>query len=244
MSRIALEKGITFNGKHSYDNYKMLLTGREIGMPDKKKIIATVPHSNREYDFSTIYGSQTYEQREVTYTFTLFNHHDIPGLEALRIICVNWLMGVSELSPLYDDEIKDYHFLGEVRNGIQLTFDVKSDSYELVVTFVCYPFKIANLPVGDDLWDPFCFDTDAFHESKYTMNQGDIITIINTGATPVTPTLICSRAMEITLNGDAFSLPAGTTQSDDIQFQVGENAIYYASSVSGTLEIVFHKEML
>lgn len=38
MSRIQLEKGITFNGEHSYDDYRMILTKRDIGLPNKNKI--------------------------------------------------------------------------------------------------------------------------------------------------------------------------------------------------------------
>lgn len=240
--KIALEKGITFNGEHSYKDYKMILTDRIIGLPNKSKILETVPFSNAEYDFSNIYGAQVYEPRESAYTFTLFSHHDIPDLERQKIVCVNWFMGVNEQVILKDDEIEYYYFLGEVREAPECTFNKTNDTYSITVKFTCYPFKIGELAEGTDLWDPFCFDTDVFQDTKFTVSGSDKVTLVNTGITPVSPAIICSGSMSVLLSGTTYVFSAGTAQSDEFMLSIGENAM--TISGNGTIEFVFHKELL
>lgn len=210
--RIALEKGITFNGMHSYDDYKMMLVERKIGLPSKKKILETPPYSNVEYDFSLLYGEQIYEQREITYTFTLFNHHNIPDLEDLRVMCINWLMGVDEQSRLTDDEIEDFYFLGEVREAPECTFDYETDSYEIQVTFTCYPFKICEHDENDD-WDSFNFDTDVFQDTKFSFVSQMRIALYNTGATTVYPTV-------------NVSVTGAPTIMESLEIKTGDGTVY------------------
>lgn len=240
--RIKLEKGITFNGEHSYDEHRMILTNRTIGLPNKNKILETVPFSNIEYDFSEIFGAQTYEQRELTYEFILFNHRKVPDLERFRISCINWLMTVNKQAVLKDDEIENYYFLGEVRTAPECTFNIKTDVYEVSVTFTCYPFKIGELAEGNDLWDPFNFDTDVFQDTVFTIAGSKSIKLINNGVVPVCPTVVCTSGMSVALDGTTYTFSTGTTQANEFMLKVGGN--FMTISGTGTIEFIFYKELL
>lgn len=254
--RIKLEKGITFNGKHSYDDYRMLLAQREIGIPSKQKLLESVPYSNKQYDFSTIYGAQSFEQREITYTFNLFNAN-IAALEQQKINCINWLMGAHEQVRLEDDDIEEYYFLGECRHGIECTLDIGAGIYELKVTFTCYPFKIGTEAEGNQLWDSFNFLTDYFINTKFTMvdSKREII-LYNASVIPICPTVICTiegvyySYIEIILRGVSFSFGSREFRDEDFILEPGFNTLTVTPVVPGistgnnTLEFRWYREVL
>ena len=63
--------GITFNGKHSYKDFGLLVKERNIDNPSKIKTKERIPYSNQIFDFSKIYGVQEYEERSISYVFYL-----------------------------------------------------------------------------------------------------------------------------------------------------------------------------
>ena len=65
--------GITLNNKHSYNDFGLRIISRDIDSPAKKKIKASVPFINGDYDFSLIYGDQVYENRTLIDFF--YPHH-------------------------------------------------------------------------------------------------------------------------------------------------------------------------
>src|SRR5690625_4183585 len=139
--------GIEFNGKHSYIDFGITLgVEKDIGYPEKEKIKVKVPFSNIEYDFSEIYGEQTYTNRALTYTFNIIEKHKINTTEKINLIetkIVNWLMNSNGKQKLYDDAIPGYYFLAEVEGS--LSFDELWNSGTLTVTFTAYPFMASEL---------------------------------------------------------------------------------------------------
>lgn len=105
--------GIEFNGKHSYKDFGITLgTEKEIGYPEKEKIKVKVPFSNVEYDFSELYGEQTYTTRPLKYTFNVLDRHVISNTEKINFMetmLSNWLMNSNGkkgyMMMLYQDTI-------------------------------------------------------------------------------------------------------------------------------------------
>ena len=164
-------KGITFNGKHSYRDMDITMTGeRTIGYPNKRKIKVAPPLSNITYDFSELYGDQVYEERTLTYRFNMVNYHELDYAsvqhEATKV--VNWLMNSNGKKKLFDPDIKGYYFLAEVEGGVELEHFIRSGV--LNVTFIAYPFKISVLPEGHDIWDEFNFELDMAQNLTYSMD--------------------------------------------------------------------------
>src|SRR5690625_3711523 len=87
-------KGIEYNGKHSYRDFGLTIAERHIGNPSKIKRKQRVPFSNVEYDFSTIYGDQEYENRELMYKFNVINPRNQTKeyFTSLKIAVLNWLL--------------------------------------------------------------------------------------------------------------------------------------------------------
>lgn len=153
-------KGITFMGKHSYEDMGVSLTGEKtIGIPNKVKNKRRVPFSNVDYDFSLIYGEQIYEERPLKYYFNIgVKSYDVHTMNNEKTKIINWLMNSKGKQKLYDDDIPGWHFLAEVEGGMSF------EEYEwlgvLAVTFTAYPFMIRNVNEGDDIWDTFNFEYD------------------------------------------------------------------------------------
>lgn len=158
--------GIIFNGKHSYYDMGLTMTGdREIGFPNKNKIKMNVPFSNVSHDFSSIYEDQTYTERPLKYIFNVIDFHRLnrKRVDQIKSNAVNWLMCINQKSRLDDPYISDYYFMAEVEGDIDFEdFDTHG---ELTVTFTAYPFKISELREGNNLWATFNFDTDVLQDT-------------------------------------------------------------------------------
>ena len=239
---LKLENGIMFAGAHSFRDHGLLLQQRHIGLPDKNKIIETVPFSNRQFDFSEVFGSQVYEERELTYVFTLYHEAGHEALEARRIRAVNWLMGYNRQMELEDDAVEGFYFSGEVRNGIESSYFMGSGHYEISVTFQCYPFKISKDPEGSDIWDVFNFELDRVQEVDFSVNGVLAIGLANPGVVPVTPKVTAGAAMTISLGGTSYRFNRGTTKDDAFQFPVGDFELVVEGS--GSLSFEFYREVL
>src|SRR5690625_3925377 len=151
--------GIRFNGKHSHTDMGVTLgIERDIGYPEKEKIKVKVPFSNIEYDFSEIYGEQTYTERLLTYTLNILDKNVINDTQRINILetkISNWLMNSSGKQRLYDDAIPGYYYYAEVEGGV--SFDGLWNHGTLTVEFTAYPFMISELEEGNDIWDTFNF---------------------------------------------------------------------------------------
>src|SRR5690625_3582145 len=216
--------GIKFNGKHSYRDFGITLgTERNIGYPEKEKIKVKVPFSNVEYDFSGIYGEQTYTSRPLTYTFNILDRHTINTTEKINFIetsITNWLMNSNGKQKLYDDTIPGYYFLAEVEGG--LSFDELWNHGTLTVEFTAYPFKISELEEGNDIWDTFNFELDVAQITDFEVNGSLEVVLYNVGTPNLSPEIEATAPMEIVKDGVAYSVPIGKSKSSDFKLITGE----------------------
>lgn len=232
--------GITFDGKHSY--YDMGVTmapGREIGIPNKKKIKVSIPFSNEEYDFSELYGSQTYEPRPLTYAFNIWDTSK-ERMTIKKTKIVNWLMGPNGKQKLYDDAIPGYYFLAEVEGNT--SFDENWEDGILTVEFTAYPFMISELPEGHDIWDEFNFELDVAQTVDFNVNGSLEITLYNVGKPAVSPKITCSSPMIIQMAGRTYNVPAGQSRSRDFLLMPGENSVIITGN--GSISFEFYKELI
>lgn len=232
--------GIKYLGKHSYSDLGITMApGCEIGIPNKKKILVNVPFSNEEYDFSEIYGSQTYEPRTLKY------HFNIKDTTKERMITkktkiLNWLMNSHGKQKLYDDVYPGYYFLAEIEGST--SFSENWADGILTVTFKAYPFMIAELPEGNDIWDSFNFELDVAQKTSFTVNGTLEVILINAGTPDVIPEITCSSQMEVIKDGISYTIATGTTKDEDFMLKSGENDLKITGY--GTISFKFFKELI
>ena len=209
-----------------FDDYAKVFT-HEIGYPKKVKLLKDVPFSNVEYDFSTIYGEQTYNNRLVKYTINVVHKDTLEniGMHKVANDIIDWVLSSDTMQPLFDEQDPDYHFLGEVRDEPVLT-----DSFnfgKLAITFDCYPYRIKNLAEGNDIWDSFEFDSDIAQEVKYDVAGSRSINLIN----------LSDHALEykvVTTGNVTYTGPS--------MMEKGDNALAFTGT--GTAEVIWYKEVI
>ena len=235
--------GIFFNGKHSYNDLGVTIADKDIGYPEKEKIKVKVPFSNVEYDFSTIYGDQTFTTRPLTYTFNVLDKHrnlDTVQVNLIETKLSNWLMGAVGKQKLYDDSIPGYYYLAEVEGG--LNFDELWNYGTLTVEFTAYPFMIAELQEGNDLWDPFNFELDVAQITDFTVNGSLEVILYNVGTPSLEPTIEASAPMEIIKDGVTYKIPSGKSKNNAFFLSPGENKLIIKGN--GTIKFTFYKELI
>ena len=235
--------GIFFNGKHSYNDLGVTIADKDIGYPEKEKIKVKVPFSNVEYDFSSLYGDQTFTTRPLTYTFNVLDKHrnlDTVQVNIIETKLSNWLMGTVGKQKLYDDSVPGYYYLAEVEGG--LDFNELWNYGTLTVEFTAYPFMIAELHEGNDLWDPFNFELDVAQITDFTVNGSLDVMLYNVGTPSVTPTIESSAPMDIIKDGVTYKVPVGKSKSDDFVLSPGDNKLTIKGN--GTIKFTFYKELI
>ena len=230
-------RGITFNEKHSIKDFALYVENLDISPPSKKKIKETIPFMQGCYDFSLLYGTNTFDERVLSYTFKIIAENPMM-LNVIKTQVNNWLLGCGQCQ-LYDDAIPGYYFLAECTRIAE-----KDDRYEttLDITFTTYPFKIGETYEGNNLWDSFNFELDVLQDTKFTVNGTSSVSIYNPSVIDIEPEIIASSQFEITLDNKKYVVEAGTSKDYRFKFKKGNNNITLKGN--GTIEFKFRKEVL
>ncbi len=230
----------TFNNLKSYDDFQLTISELTIGHPSVNVISQTVPFMNGNYDFSSLYGGQTYSNREVKMVLFLNDLVDY-SRERLNILydkVINWLFQ-SEISTLKIDYV-EYVFRGRVTAISEKKKFVDTESIE--VTFDCYPFRISEYYEGHDIWDIFNFELDYAQQTSFTITNSTDIILYNPSAISITPTVICTSDMTIQMNDTTYKFVAGTTK--DYRFKLAKGENHMTITGQGDIEFKFRKEVL
>ena len=136
--------GIVKGGKHSYGDFGLTVRDTTTETKKKNKTLVKIPFMNGSYDFSSLYGGQTYEEETRTYEFNLVAK-DKYDLEIQKIKVSDWLLD-GEQAEIYDDLLVGYHRLAEC---VDLSFEENHNYAKVIANFRTYPFKIRNEYEGD-----------------------------------------------------------------------------------------------
>ena len=229
--------GIIKDGKHSYDDFGLTVRDTTIETKKKNKTLVKIPFMNGSYDFSSLYGGQTYEEETRTYEFNLVvkDKHD---LELKKMKISEWLLD-GEQVEIYDDLLVGYHRLAEC---IDLSFEENHNYAKVIANFRAYPFKIRNEYEGDEIWDTFNFELDTSQDVEFKVGSFKNKILINSGSNDVTPIVVCSAPMRVTLNNKTFEFRAGETIDYRFRLKKGGNSLRITGK--GTIEFKFRKEVL
>lgn len=229
--------GIIKDGKHSYDDFGLTVRDTTIETKKKNKTLVKIPFMNGSYDFSSLYGGQTYEEETRTYEFNLVVE-DKYDLELQKMKLSEWLLDGGQVE-IYDDLLVGYHRLAEC---INLSFEENYNYAKVIANFRAYPFKIRDEYEGDDIWDTFNFELDTSQDVKFTVGPFKNKVLINNGSNGVTPVVVCSAPMMVTLNNKTFKFQAGETIDYRFRLKKGGNSLKIKGE--GAIEFKFRKEVL
>ena len=229
--------GIVKGGKHSYDDFGLTVRDATTETKKKNKTLVKIPFMNGSYDFSLLYGGQTYEEEMRTYEFNLVGR-DKYDLETQKTKVSDWLLDGGQIK-IYDDLIIGYYRLAEC---VDLTFEEKYNYVKVIANFRTYPFKIKDEFEGDDIWDTFNFELDVIQSVKFSVESIKTTVLINSGSNVVTPVVICNAPMDVTLDDKTFKFQQGENKDFRFRLKKGDNSLMINGA--GIIEFKFRKEVL
>lgn len=228
--------GIKYKEKHSYNDFGLTVAAKSISPPTKKKIKSTIPYMQGSYDFSNLYGEQTYEERKLNYTFNLIAKSKLE-LNIKKIQILDWLMN-SYKTKLEDDVILGYYFLAECEN---VNFKENGDEAEIEASFVAYPFKISSYEEGRSLWDTFNFELDYMQDTEFIVRESKNINLYNNSVRKITPTVVCSSDFNVVKDNTTYNFKAGETREWKFNLNIGLNELVLNGT--GSIKFIFRKEV-
>lgn len=211
------------------------LTERSAPSPQEQQIVETVPYMQGQYDFSMIDNERFFANREITYTFKIFNTA-YDGRKELEQDIKRQLMPFG-IDKLFDSHDTIYHWLGKFKS-VEVTDDAKYNSLQAVLAFDCYPFAIRTHPEGSDLWDEVYFPHWYFQETKFTVNGDMEVTLKNIGSASAPISLIVTGTVSV--NGLQFK--EGIYTDTVLTMEIGDNR--FKLSGNGTVDFQFYREEL
>ena len=229
-----------FGNKKSNDDFGLMIVDVVVSNHSVNTITKTIPFMNGQYEFSELYGGQTYSTREVKIIVALNGLVD-SSRTRLNIAydnVINWLFNTG-MSTLKIDFI-EHNFTGRVISVGEKERFLNSESIEII--FECDPFRVADYYEGHDIWDIFNFETDYAQQTEYSVNGVLSITIYNPGATKITPLVKCSSEMSVTMNNIKYQFPSGLNKDYRFQLVIGENN--FKVEGNGTIEFIFKIEVI
>lgn len=205
-------KGVKFGSLHSFYEWGLILSEKEIEPPKPKTKTVDVEGADGVLDYTEAFGDVKYQNRQLSFKF--YKASIVPdGFLALFSVVQNALHG-KKLQVILDDDPAHY-YLGRVtinewksnkRLG-EITIEVDADPYK---------YKVAETVV-----------------TRAVTGSADII--LTSSRKPVVPTITTNAAMTIAFGGYTAAVQAGTFRLPELQLREGQNTV----KVTGTGNIVF-----
>lgn len=232
--------GFSINGEHINDKFPNLkYVERSTPPPEEIPIKDSVIGMQGDRDFAiALFGERLFENRELTYLFNGKEFDDNSKNFNKRML-ENWLLKGSYM-PLYDDKEPMYYYMARCVS-VELDNDDGILKAPYTITFDAYPFKIKEAKEGSPYWDDYDI-SDYYQESKHTVNGSKTIQFMNTGSVGVTPKIVASAPFTITKGNQSLTVGAGTSENKLFRFEMGMNTMTVTGN--GTIEFIFHKELI
>ena len=234
-----LNHGINF-GNFDSRRFNLHLHRRLGDSPNEKEITTSIPYMQGVVDMSNLLGNRIYQNRTITYTFYRFGATNHGTARDFQTTITNLLM-IGFDQKLIDSFEPDFHYIGKCQR-VNVSDDYNRNRLRIDITFDLHPLKIANHTEADDLFDPFNFDIDAFHDGlNFTITeQPSTIQLYNASQLVLRPLVTASGAIELTRAGRSpLELEVGTERTyRDFRLEQGMNTLTL-KSLSGNANISF-----
>lgn len=219
---IGKEFGVMLSEKHSYRDYGLILSEKDMGAPEARTNLVDVPMRDGSIDMTdTLAKGIKYKDRKIKLTFYF------PGSRE------QWADKMSELQNalngqrmklIFDDDLAYFY---EGRLSVNEWQSV-GNAGKIVIDAVCDPFKYdLTSSAADWEWDTFDFETGIINEGGNIEVNGTAAIYIIGRKKRSYPIITASAAMTVTFDGETYNLAAGENKVYDIVLLEGENEFIF-----------------
>lgn len=228
--------GVTFDGKHSWSDYGLILISTLTPCPTVKKHEVDIPGADGLIDLSEALGGVRYNQRTITMTFAFAEGYWRRYSKNSEV--ANALHG-RRMKVVLDDD-SNYYYYGRVNFD---SWAVDKSLGILSFTVTAEPYKYEMLSSMDEwLWDTFSFEDGIIRNYKDMDIDGEQdIRIIGSPKRTI-PVIISDADMTVAFQGKEYQIAAGRNKIYGIAIESGEYILKFKGK--GTISIEYRGGML
>lgn len=236
-----MEKGVTFDDKHSTD-FGLKLINIYIPMPSPKTNLLPIPGADGSLDLTEISGRPIYENREgLEMTFILLNNDYYDWFQAYSEIG-EYIHG-RRVKVILDDDPNYYYIC-------RLSVDGKKSNPalgEIIISGSAEPYKYDVISSMDDwLWDPFDFSSGIIRTIKNVKitQSYHTIRIPEAGASAVPIFIVTEMKSPMTVSDgqNIYELSEGKNRFPEVR--LGKKEVILTFSGEGTITIDYRGRYL
>ena len=214
--------GVTFGTQHSLDDLNLILSKVDIPPAKPKTSYIDIPGGNGSIDLTEAGGEIVYEDRTLSFTFTV--HPDESAtFDEVRSDISNQLNGQNCKITLDKDD--DYYFYGRVTVD---DYRTNKKVNEITVKARVQPYKYKQNPTM----------------VKFALSAQAKTVNISNSRKSVSPTVTVSEggSASVEYEGNTFTFTAGTQRNADLRFTAGNNRVKISGS--GTITFIYQEGSL
>lgn len=221
---------VTFGTKNSYKDFGLILTSKDIGLPDPKTETVDIAGADGVIDLTEVLTDDIkYKQRKLQFTFTVMD--SMHEWSAILSEISNYVHG-KRLRILLDWD-KNYYYEGRCKVNqfktnkrlATIVIDAEVDPYKLEVNSSSTPW----------IWDTFSFIDGIIYLNTVNVSGSITVNLLNRRKI-VSPTFTVTSAMKVNFNGKIYDLPKGTTTVLGIRLQEGDNYVTFTGTGTVTID--------
>lgn len=227
---------IWFGDHASHDDWGLLLESMDISFPKPRESRIQVPGMDGTLDLSEALCPMTYDDRQLSFTFSLAGRHE--DLHSRASSIANLIHGKRVKIIVGTDP--GYYYEGRMKVDASMEDDVVES---IVISGDVSPYKYeVNDGAEEWEWDPFDFENGVIREYKDLQVSGSRKVVIIGRRKPEAPEITCSTDMTLQYGAVTIQLPAGKTKVHELMLGEGEHELTLTGN--GTVTISYRGRSL
>ena len=205
-------KGVSFDSLHSFREWGLILSSKEIGSPAIKESKIDIEGADGELDYTEYFGGVKFGNRTLKFEFQKAN---ISAKEFLNLLSdIHDALYGRKMTVSLDDD-PDWYYQGRCK-----------------VADFTHDGRIAKISIEVDA-EPYKLKKTATKRTEAVTDGAEIV--LTNSRKSVVPTITTDAAMQFTFKGNIYAASAGTFRIPEIQLEEGQNSI----TVTGTGTVTF-----
>lgn len=197
--------GIWFDDIHSYDDLNLILSKVDVPPAKPKETYVDIPGADGSADLTEALGEVKYQNRECSFTFTVFPYEDF---EEKKKHISNLLNG--RRCKIVVDKDPDYYWLGRCKVN---EYASDRNHHKVVVGATVAPYKLKT------------------NQTTVVIPAGDsVVVLLANSRKTVVPTITTTQGAKVIFEGNTFNLGVGTHTILDIALKQGGNQVTVTSA--------------
>lgn len=225
-----ISNGVMFEDKHSYHDFGLIMTNKEISSPVPQTKLVSIPGRNGSVDMSAVV-SDTIKYEDRTITMTFYSPKKVDGWPQFTSSLRNYLAG-NQMKLIFDDDIA-FYWLGRITD---VSFSVSGPNATIKITATVAPYKYTIQSSAEDwLWDPFDFEQSVINDFVNLEVNGSLTVSIIGEKKYVNPVITSDAAMTVMYEGASYNINPGSQVMYDIVLTKQEDILEFSGT--GTVSI-------